>query len=470
MLSVELHLVIVNAIFFLYKMGESMLDTTTKPYLVSAVCYERFLSEDFRNRTLCANLEKYPDLENHMQIISGNYLIYYRLLLNIPAIPLALLCGSYSDRYGRKVPILLPSLGSVFAVLVYILSDLVPRNRIPLIFCGLALQGLFGKSSVITMAVNSIVCDLSPPKNRTRNLGTLLAMNFIGVCIGSLLSGLFQDLIDLSITFLCVAILHGFSIIFTIVLLDETVPYSKDSDSNQKRCEICEVFRPSNLKEVISVLTKPRFLNNRRIILVLLAISLITQVCRAGETDINLLFITRRPLNWPKSWYGYLVSLDYAVKGLCLFLVLPIFANHLELTDTAILIIGILCKLGRYLWAGFCDASWMVFVSVAIGALGSVITSALRSLVSKVVDVDEAGKIFSIMLAAETSSKFIGSIVFLNIYGLTVDVFPGAAYLVEAVLYLCILIILSTVYRPLQKMQQNALLESMTLDLSYRSL
>lgn len=454
MSSSVFNLLVVNIIFFVYKIGESMLDTTTKPYLVSAVCYELISYKAHGNQTMCTDFEATPEFEDHMQRLSGNYLIYHRLLLNIPAIPLALLCGSYSDRYGRKIPIFLPSLGSVFAVMFYILSDLVPMYRISLIYCGLALQGLFGKSSVITMAVNSIVCDLSNSYNRTKNMGILLSVNFIGVCIGSLLSGLVQDVFDLSITFLSATIFHGASILFTIVLLDETVEQKHELKSKATNCELCEVFRPSNLMDALQVIIKPRFMNNRRIIILLLVISLVTQTCRAGEADVNLLFITRSPLNWPKSWYGYLVALEYSVKGLGLFL-LPVFSNYLMLSDATIILLGIVCKLIRLMWAGFCNASWMVFVSVAIGSMAGMITSVLRSLISKMVDTDEAGKMFAILSVAETSSKFLGSLIFLNIYSFTAHIFPGIAFLVESFIYCCLLLALITVFKPLRTVQST---------------
>ncbi|XP_062600829.1 proton-coupled folate transporter-like [Saccostrea cucullata] len=452
----ELNLITVNIVFFVYKIGESMLDTTTKPYLVSAVCYDTSLYKQSPNIT-CKELEKNAELEDHMQSLSGNYLIYYRLLLNIPAIPLALLCGSYSDRYGRKIPIFLPSLGSVFAAVFYILSDLVPMYRIPLLFFGLGLQGLFGKSSVITMAVNSMVCDISLHGNRTKTLSILLAMNFLGVCLGSLLSGIIQSLFDLSVTFVCVTILHGMSILLTILLIDETVDSNREQKSKEKKCEVCEIFRPSNFKEAITVVTRRRFLNDRKMIIALLVICLVTQVCRTGEGDINLLFITRRPLSWPKPWYGYLLSLEYAVKGVCLFLFLPLLSNKLMLPDVTIVMLGILCKLVRLVWAGFCNTTWMVFVSVAIGAMAGMSTSALRSLASKAVDVDEAGKLFAILTAAETSSKFLGSLIFLNIYGVTAHIFPGMAFLIEAFVYLCLLMVLFVMFRPLKKLQSSVL-------------
>lgn len=104
--------------------------------------------------------------------------MYYRILLNVPAIVLSMFCGSYSDKYGRKPIILFPCFGSMLAVILYGTSNLVSAYRIPLIIGGAAMQGICGKSSMITMAINSLVFDLSDEKNRTRHFGLLLAMNF----------------------------------------------------------------------------------------------------------------------------------------------------------------------------------------------------------------------------------------------------------------------------------------------------
>ncbi|XP_022337700.2 lysosomal proton-coupled steroid conjugate and bile acid symporter SLC46A3-like [Crassostrea virginica] len=462
MFSCGFGFVVVDLIFFLYKTGESMLDATTRPYLVRAVCYEIFKDEEGHNVSTCLNLDNYPVLEDYVQSQSGNYLIYYRLLLNIPAIALSLFCGSYSDRYGRKIPIMLPSLGSVFAVLLYIASNLVPEHRIALILSGSAIQGFFGKSSVITMAVNSFVFDLSDPGDRTRNLGKLLAMNFFGLFMGSLFSGVFQDVLDLNAAFVSVVVLHGASIMFTIVLVNETIDRKEvDEEGQGYPCELCEVFRPSNIKDTLVVLFKPRSGNLRAIILTLFTISLVNQTCKVGEMDINLLFVTRSPLNWSKSWYGYLLSLDYAVMGLCLFIFLPLFSNKFMLSDVTIMILGIGCKFVRLIWAGFCDESWMVFVSVAIGAMAGMITSALRSLVSKAVHADEAGKMFSLLACGETCSKFLGTVIFVNLYSVTAHIFPGIAFMVEAFVYLILLGILILMFKELRNLQTCDLLQSL---------
>ena len=203
---------VVDLVFFLYKTGESMLDATIRPYIVRTVCREQFPS----NQSICINIGSYPVLEDYVQSVSASYLIYYRILVNVPAVVLGLLCGTYSDKYGRKIPIMLPSLGSVFAVLMYMISMQFVDIRMTLILCGAGLQGIFGKSSVITMAVNSIITDMSDREERTQRLGKLLAMNFFGLFAGSLLSGLCQDLLDLNTTLVFVVVFHAGTVLLTI--------------------------------------------------------------------------------------------------------------------------------------------------------------------------------------------------------------------------------------------------------------
>jgi PCFT/HCP family folate transporter-like MFS transporter 1/3 len=61
-------------------------------------------------------------------------------------------------------------------------------------------------------------------------------------------------------------------------------------------------------------------------------------------------------------------------------------------------------------------------------------TSAVRSLVSKSVSENEAGKLFSLLACTETASKIFGVVTFVNIYSMTAEYFAGVSYLCEALL------------------------------------
>lgn len=425
-----------------------MLDASIRPYIIRVVCHTRFPTND----SICSNLDSFPDLEDEIQSEAGNYLIYYRILVNFPAIFLGLFCGAWSDKYGRKIPMMLPSLGSVLSVLFYMMSLASVDNSISFILTGALVQGAFGKSSVITMAVNSYASDITDKDDRTRKLGKLLAMNFFGLFAGALLAGLFQDMSDMPATLCTVIIIHAVVVLITIICMPESIPLQVErSDSEITKGRIGNMCICENMKESLSVLGKKRVNQGRKIILILFLVSLMNQTCKVGETDITLLFVTHSPLSWPKSWYGYLLSLDYAVMGVCLIVVLPILSNMLNFPDAAIVIVGLLCKIIRLFWAGFIEESWMVYVSVIIGSFAGMITSSIRSLMSKSVEENEMGKMFSLLASAETASKLLGTVIFVSLFGATAYFFPGFAYIVEAILYIVMLMIMVLLYRDLKK-------------------
>ena len=446
---------LVEIIFFLYKTGESMLDATTRPYIVKVVCHTKFGGND----SVCGELNNYPEIEDDIQTEAGLYLMYYRIIVNLPAIFLGLFCGAWSDKYGRKVPMILPSLGSVFSVLLYMCSLASEDWTIGWIMVGAFVQGIFGKSSVITMAVNSYASDITDRQDRTQKLGKLLAMNFFGLFAGALLSGIFQDMSDLPATLCMVVFIHGAAIMITVVFMTETVPLPSD---RPEAFEGKGPFMLGNVKDSLSVLIKRRANKGRALILILFLASIVNQTCKVGETDITLLFVTRSPLSWPKSWYGYLLSVDYAVMGVCLFILLPILSNILKFPDVAIIIIGILCKITRLIWAGFCSETWMVYTSVVIGSFAGLLMSSVRSLMSKTVEEDELGKTFSLLASGETASKLLGAVIFVSIYSTTAYFFPGFAYMVEAFLYLLMLLIIGCLYADFKTIGQYDMSEAFT--------
>ena len=89
--------------------------------------------------------------------------MYYKLVINLPAVLLLLFCGAWSDRVGRKLPIILSSFGTVIAVIFFMISRVIDKWTLflVLVFVGAAVRGAFGKSTVMTMAMHRSL-SLSP--------------------------------------------------------------------------------------------------------------------------------------------------------------------------------------------------------------------------------------------------------------------------------------------------------------------
>lgn len=151
---------------------------------------------------------------------------------------------------------------------------------------------------------------LSDEKNRTRHFGLLLAINFLGGSIGALISGLFQDVLDLNAVFASIMVSYILALILTLTLLNDN---EKKTDKTDEKS--CSLFQIQHIKETIAVIAKPRSGNNRTVLITLIIMSVVNQMCKVGEADVKIMFVTRSPLSWSESWFGYLLSSEYAIMA-----------------------------------------------------------------------------------------------------------------------------------------------------------
>ena len=72
------------------------------------------------------------------------------------------------------------------------------------------------------------------------------------------------------------------------------------------------------------------------------------------------------------------------------------------------------------------------YVVTGIGAIGGIASIGTRSLISKLVDRDEMGKVMSFLSILDTVAPVISTTAFAYIFKYTIDSYPGAVYLLIA--------------------------------------
>ncbi|KAL3856401.1 hypothetical protein ACJMK2_011166 [Sinanodonta woodiana] len=436
----------IDLIFFIYNIGDSMLDACLRPNMPQIVCFNMYPDKI----EMCKNLLNHPDIEDDVQKVSTTYIIYYKVLSNAPALILGFFCGAWSDKYGRKLPMVMPSIGATFAVLLYMGANASPPSSIILFLFGSLVHGCFGKTSLISMAVHSYIVDITETERRTRKLGLLASMQFLGMFIGSLLAGVLLDNTDILTTYCIVSLFHSIVVILSLAFVKETVTASEGTVLFPCR----SIFQASNFKDSLMVLVKKREDSLRKCIIALLVVLLLHQTCRTGLIDVTLLYTELPPLSWPSSWFGYLSAADNAAMGIVLLILLPILSNVLKLSDSIISIIGLACASIRFVILAWSKESWMVWVAIIVGSLGGLINSPIRSLLSKFVHEDEIGKIFAVLGSWETVAKFL-ALVFTALYGSTIDIFPGFSFVLASGLYTIMVIIILLVHVTARKYEEG---------------
>ncbi len=439
-----------DIILLIFRISESMLEPSVVMYMYHSICLR-----EYHDDTTCKNLRLHPEEEDRVQEISSNYIVWYRFLWNFPALFLAPFCGAWTDRVGRKFSVVWPCLGTALAVLAYLLSTLNPVTLFPMALCGALLRGTFGGTAIVLMGVQSYVSDISSDDGRTSRLGILLAMNYFGNVIGFSVMGVILSTYGFETVFCVVLTLQCVCIIAALFFLHD----SRNLSVQCKEEKPTFLFSTEHVKDSFNVLFRRRENRGRCHLWLLLLTVIINQIGREGEGDILLLYVSRRPLNWNRSLYGFLAATDFACMGLLVCMLLPFLSYKLKVNDTMLAIYGILAKMFRLLLLAFAHSTWMVFVAVIGGTPIAIAISAVKSLMSKTVGRDEIGKVFSMISFGETLSSLVGAVAFNELYAAVSSFFPGLPFLLNSLLYIIILLILSILAREIRAASQYETLD-----------
>ena len=91
---------------------------------------------------------------------------------------------------------------------------------------------------------------------------------------------------------------------------------------------------------------------------------------------------------------------------------------------------GIAVSIGSSAVIGTATKGWMMYYAASFEVLGSLDSTPLRSLISKMVEPDEYGKVFTFMATASAIAGLVTSSAYQEIYSATLDFYPGTLYLV----------------------------------------
>lgn len=332
--------------------------------------------------------------------------------------------GSLSDAYGRK-PILIAALLTL--TLDYVIMAMAQTYWVLLL--GRIIAGMAGATYITATAY---ISDIAKPEQRGASFGMIGAAFGIGFVLGPALGGMASGL-HITAPFWIAAGLSALNVAFGLFILPESLkPENRRS------------FGRADLNPFGSIL--------RAFAIPGLAAPL---VCIFVFEFANLVYPTLWAF-WGRevfAWDGFTIGLSLSAYGVLIAIVqaglLPRLTRSLGDGRTLILASG--AAIVGMVGFGFAGAIWAVAVFLPIAALSDMAPPLMTAFAANRVGDDQQGLVQGVIASLSSVAAVAAPIALTGVFETFVDdqgiYFPGAPYVVGAVLVLAILPLIITICR-----------------------
>ena len=334
--------------------------------------------------------------------------------------------GNLSDRYGRR-PVLLVSL--LVVAVNYLMMGFATSMFV--LFAGRIISGIGSSTNSI---VNAYIADIVPVSRRAEYFGYMGAAFGLGFIVGPLIGGLLGGFSP-RLPFFAAAALSLANMLFGLFLLPESLSIDKRRPF--------EWSRANPVGTLVALWHYPRVLG---VVAVIFLFNFAMMVMPNTWS-----FYTLEKYQWSATEVGY----SLAVIGVFMIIAQTVVNRwmviHAGLRITGM--VGFMAMILSFFGYAFAAQPWMLFVAMIPGALGQLCTPATQGLATAQVEHDQQGELQGGIASAIALTSIISPLVMTQTFayfsGNQAPVyFPGAAFILSAVICMIALGLFIRVTRP----------------------
>jgi DHA1 family tetracycline resistance protein-like MFS transporter len=339
----------------------------------------------------------------------GGYLLVVYGVLQFFCGPLL---GNLSDRFGRR-PVLLISL--VAFGIDYMLMAFAPS--VMWLFIGRAVAGIAG---AIYGPAGAYIADVSAPEKRAQAFGMMGAMFGIGFVVGPAIGGFVAEL-GVRAPFIVAGLLALANAVYGYFALPESLATENRRPFSLARANPFGAFR--------AFLKHPGVLT---LVGVMFGWQLAHQVYPATWS-----FFATAKFDWTERQIGF--SLAYT--GVMMALVQGLLVGRIvkRIGEWRAAILGIAAGTTAFFLYAFAGEAWVIYLSMTVGALQGLAYASLQAIQSQRIPPDAQGELQGGLASMTSVASILGPLIMTQILAAYTDpargqVFPGAAFLLAAVI------------------------------------
>ncbi|XP_013187759.2 proton-coupled folate transporter [Amyelois transitella] len=369
----------------------------------------------------------------------------------VPAV-LMLNVGAWSDRTGnRKALMMVPIFGDFLASLGYLLSTYYFIEW-PLWITALieALCSTFTGGLVIAISgAYSYVADVTTPESRTFRIGLVAVIVTLGIPVGTSVGGILTESIGYYGTFGVGSTLYLLGFIYAYFRIHDVKRVKEEGSCGTK---FMNFLHPRNFWDTFSLLARSR---GRRLVQIFAIIwaHIIINGPVIGESSV-LYFYTLIRYQMEIVEFSLFTTYVILLGTAGTLIAVGLFSKKMKLHDAILGIIATFSKvIGAFVYAFAPDKTWL-YTAAVLDMFGNSGVTAIRSLGTKVVDVNSVGKMCSLIGFVDAIIPIVAVPLYSQVWNNTRDWFPGAIYVLGGALTVpdfLIFVILYMIYKKEEK-------------------
>ncbi|KAG1668723.1 Proton-coupled folate transporter [Nymphon striatum] len=385
----------VEPIIALYLFAACMIGTFSVTILMERICtWEKGQPEN-----VCKNIfdnDAYAQLRIESQKLANTYLLANQFVLATPGIFLAILTGPWSEKYGRRAPIIIPLIGDLIR---YVLLTMMAHfKELPPYFfiCATIPDGILG-GFIHMMTLFSYVADVTPKEDMTVKYVFIYGVCFLANPLGKWMGGFIYQKYGLVTIYIIASTSTFCALLYSIFFVKET----RGLESNLTMCEyIREFFRLKSVKECLGVMTKRRESNGRRRLFITLftfSAFMFYSVLEGG----TLFMYTQVLFDWSNYTYAMFLSLVNLASMINNALTGPILSGVIGISDYPLGMTSCISVVGSLITMSLATKPWIFYL----------------------------GSLFAFVSSVEAFTPALATLINSQIYNATVTFFPSAVLL-----------------------------------------
>ncbi|XP_037954829.1 tetracycline resistance protein, class C-like [Teleopsis dalmanni] len=383
-------------------------------------------------------------IEDDVQPYVSNILLAKSLITAlIPAI-LSLFVGPWSDKFGRRFVILATFSGYFinFAILTILAGVAINSAFSPWLYIIASVPvAITGSTCVMVTGIYAYISDVASETDRAKRFMLNEAALGAGTALGNLCGGYLYEVTNVVTIFGISAACSAAVLIYAYFVLVESI----EPENISHESKIRSFFQLELVVDFVRTSIKPRRNYDRATMWITILSATIAAFVTQGSSNVSYLFL-RKKFDWTASDFGTYNGISAVVQIGGAIIVTIILRRVFRISLVTVSIIALVSSTLQCLVSGVAAVSWEIYLAMALGFMGGVLTAMLRAILSLCSPANETAKIFALTTSLEAIAPLISSPIYTAVYNATFKTDPGVYNFIGVGVYIMCLIPYIAVY------------------------